>query len=148
MLGRLRMDVETCMNKYKKFNHDIFDTSKLSKIWNFGRKGDQYDPKTLESAIKEVVREQLGNENALLREEGDPQCKVFVLATRRDAANNRGPVFLRSYQNPQAMSDMPDIPIWMAARATSAAPSYFPPMRVGDHDLIDGGMQANNPLGW
>jgi patatin-like phospholipase/acyl hydrolase len=70
------------------------------------------------------------------------------MAVRRDAANNRGPVFLRSYKNPQEMSELPDIKLWEAARATSAAPAYFAPIQVGKYELIDGGLGANNPLGW
>jgi patatin-like phospholipase/acyl hydrolase len=50
------------------------------------------------------------------------------------------------------MSDIPDIKIWQAARATTAAPLYFKAMTVttGDrtYDMYDGGMQANNPVGW
>ena len=44
-----------------------------------------------------------------------------------------------------------DFPMWQAARATSAAPTYFEPARVpvGDSSdywaLIDGGVFANNP---
>lgn len=46
---------------------------------------------------------------------------------------------------------------WEAARATSAAPSYFAPfkhrknfnkvgfLRAGEHVLVDGGIYANNP---
>ncbi|KZL86140.1 protein kinase subdomain-containing protein [Colletotrichum incanum] len=120
----------------------------LLKIWNFSIKNDQYDPKTLKDAIKQVVKEQLGDENAPLFEAESPSCKVFVLATRQDAANNRAPIFLRSYRQPRAMSEIANIPIWQAARATSAAPAFFPPIRVGKVNLIDGGMQANNPLGW
>jgi Patatin-like phospholipase len=36
-------------------------------------------------------------------------------------------------------------PIWHAARATSAAPSYFNAFRVGDATFLDGSMGANNP---
>lgn len=32
-----------------------------------------------------------------------------------------------------------------AARATSAAPTYFPPFNYGSHVLVDGGVIANNP---
>jgi patatin-like phospholipase/acyl hydrolase len=75
------------------------------------------------------------------------------MAVRQDAANNHGPVFLRSYKNPQEMSMLPDIKLWQAARATSAAPAYFAPLTVGEVKetqvtLVDGGLQANNPLGW
>jgi uncharacterized protein len=43
-----------------------------------------------------------------------------------------------------------DFPMWQAARATSAAPTYFEPARLaakaGDYfALIDGGVYANNP---
>jgi patatin-like phospholipase/acyl hydrolase len=61
-------------------------------------------------------------------------------------------VFHRSYLNPQPTSDIPDIKIWQAARATTAAPLYFKAMTVttGDrtYDMYDGGMQANNLVGW
>jgi patatin-like phospholipase/acyl hydrolase len=72
----------------------------------------------------------------------------FAMAVRSDGPNNRAPLFLRSYINPQDISALPDIKIWEAARATSAAPMYFKPMKVGDYELIDGGLGANNPLGW
>lgn len=35
--------------------------------------------------------------------------------------------------------------IWEAARATSAAPTYFAPYYRGPHILIDGGLYMNNP---
>jgi patatin-like phospholipase/acyl hydrolase len=38
--------------------------------------------------------------------------------------------------------------LWQAARATSAAPAYFKPLQVNGYTLVDGGLGANNPLGW
>ena len=45
-----------------------------------------------------------------------------------------------------------DVKMWVAARATSAAPTYFEPARLPalgagdrDHALVDGGVYANNP---
>ena len=70
------------------------------------------------------------------------------MAVRQDAPNNRGPVFLRSYNNPHELSSLPNIKLWEAARATSAAPTYFEPLKVDNYVLIDGGLGANNPLGW
>jgi len=72
----------------------------------------------------------------------------FVMAVREDAANNRGPIFLRSYKNPKKLSLLPDCKIWEAGRATSAAPVYFKPIQVGNYTLVDGGLSANNPIGW
>lgn len=70
------------------------------------------------------------------------------MAVYEQASNNRGPMFLRSYQNKQDKSVLPDVKIWEAARATSAAPAYFAPITVGNYTLVDGGLGANNPLGW
>ena len=41
-----------------------------------------------------------------------------------------------------------EIPIWQAARATSAAPGYFAPIALGHFQskYADGGMVANNPV--
>ena len=44
-----------------------------------------------------------------------------------------------------------DLPVRQAARATSAAPTYFPPLELHwagqDRELVDGGVWANNPSG-
>lgn len=38
-----------------------------------------------------------------------------------------------------------NVPIWEAARATTAAPSYFNPIRIGNRKFGDGGFGTNNP---
>ena len=35
--------------------------------------------------------------------------------------------------------------IWEAARATSAAPTYFRPANIAGHWFVDGGLVANDP---
>ena len=79
----------------------------------------------------------------------------FVTAVRKDAGNNRSPVFLRSYKPNYTALDkndilelLPEIKVWEAARATSAAPAYFKPFAIKKYELLDGGLGANNPLGW
>jgi patatin-like phospholipase/acyl hydrolase len=71
-----------------------------------------------------------------------------VTATATKGSNNHAPVLLRSYTNPLQRPELPEIKLWEAARATSAAPMYFAPMKVKDKTFVDGGLQANNPLGW
>jgi predicted acylesterase/phospholipase RssA len=53
-------------------------------------------------------------------------------------------VRLRSYSLP----DEPNIrtTICQAARATSAATTFFDPIRIGDRSFADGGLGANNPV--
>lgn len=72
----------------------------------------------------------------------------FVTATASTGSNNRVPVLLRSYTNSLQMPELPRIKLWEAARATSAAPYYFKPLEVNGETFVDGGLQANNPLGW
>lgn len=70
------------------------------------------------------------------------------MAVHAGAVNNRAPIYLRSYTPKQSQNAVPDIKIWEAARATSAAPTYFERIKVGGYELIDGGLEANNPVGW
>ncbi|KAF3038623.1 hypothetical protein E8E12_003111 [Didymella heteroderae] len=156
MLGRLRMSVDECLDQYTGYMKQIFhaEFGKVGKAASFAFRGSLYPAHILEGVVKDIVRKYLGEEDAPLVGEhpnykpGDKQCKIFVMAVNSDAANNRAPVFLRSYVNSQNASDVPNIKVWEAARATSAAPAYFPPMKLGQYTFVDGGLQANNPLGW
>ena len=67
----------------------------------------------------------------------------FVCAMRRE---NTQHVRLRSYSTTQA--DEVDCKIWEAARATSAAPAFFDPIKIGPfgEEFIDGAIGANNPI--
>src|SRR6266568_3989190 len=52
------------------------------------------------------------------------------------------PVLLRTYQSHQTHLDCK---IWEAARATSAAPTFFKRIEIGNKQLVDGGLGCNNP---
>jgi hypothetical protein len=94
--------------------------------------------------LKKVVLEETGKKNTPLADTGDPICPVFVVTTIGRIAD--GPLkFFKSYGH-----DRDQTPIWQAARATSAAPAFFPPARVelppGPPGwYVDGGVRANNP---
>jgi Patatin-like phospholipase len=96
--------------------------------------------------LKDIVREYTGNENTPIadpHDRGPDFVPVFVVATEGQDAG--GPVKLfRSYGFYKDQC-----PIWQAARATSAAPSCFPPAWVEVPDpggwYIDGGLRRNNP---
>ncbi|KAE8314483.1 acyl transferase/acyl hydrolase/lysophospholipase [Aspergillus transmontanensis] len=152
MLGRLEMTVDECIEAYNRFMKRIFNVAGWKKNSRLVWKGSRFSADNIEAVIKELNKEKLGDSEApLLNEHG--QCKSFVLAVRQDAANSKGPVHLRSYVNTQQKSLLPNIKAWEAARATSAAPTYFPPMEVSTdkgvkHKLIDAALGANNPVGW
>jgi hypothetical protein len=81
---------------------------------------------------------------------------LSIVAANRENSTVSAPYLFRTYDhlksanttrlelNPGPASS---IPIWQVARATTAAPTYFEPMKIGDEKFIDGGfgIQANNP---
>lgn len=56
------------------------------------------------------------------------------------------PFLFRSYESTWDVVD--DCPIWQACRATSAAPTFFPPIKIGRPPVayVDGGIGYNNPI--
>jgi predicted acylesterase/phospholipase RssA len=124
----------------------------------------RFDYLDLEKAIKSVVKEKFGDENVTMAGAqkrsvklrcGDVSslptlegCRTFVVATRGLVANGP-PVLLRSYDCKGHMAE--NCAIWEAARATSAAPSFFKPISISDvsdstkEHFIDGGVAHNNP---
>ncbi|KAF4598943.1 hypothetical protein EYR38_007356 [Pleurotus pulmonarius] len=145
MLGRLRMSIPQCICAYKKFACKIFKhNSTTSTILNIGLTGFAYSPGAFESAVKAIVKDySKGTGDTMIPKSSDHTCKVFVVAT--EVNNVRMPHRIRTYKS--ATSDMfSDIPIWQAARATSAAPTYFPSIKIGCTELADGGLTYNNPV--
>ncbi|PPQ86546.1 hypothetical protein CVT25_007204 [Psilocybe cyanescens] len=145
MLGRLRMSVDECIAAYEKLASKIFDAGIMSKIGNGASTGARFSSTVLEEAIKEVVKQTTGNADASMR---DPKegCAVFVLATRADDISNRVATHLRTYTNKNVEKSFADYKIWEAARATSAAPTYFPRIQLDDYEYVDGGVGFNNPV--
>jgi predicted acylesterase/phospholipase RssA len=136
--------VDICIRKYLEFSESVFRLD--SRILNLpvGENNAYFSPKPLEDALKKVIREETGKENTPLADSGDPICPIFVVTTIGRIAD--GPLKLfKSYGH-----DRDQTPIWQAARATSAAPAFFPPARVEVPPgppgwYVDGGVRANNP---
>jgi predicted acylesterase/phospholipase RssA len=111
----------------------------------------RFDASILERVVKELVKEKLNDENASMAEiattdSGHGICPTFVVAT--SGVSGEGPaVLFRSYESTEEDSD--ECPIWQAARATTAAPSFFKPMFVSTPPpgawYVDGGLRHNNP---
>ncbi|KAF5625338.1 calcium-independent phospholipase A2-gamma [Fusarium tjaetaba] len=163
MLGRLEMSVDDCINEYNTLMDKVFpppqkwtwDPSswKTNGYWmSILSSGEKWKSEGLEKVIKDLVNRVLNQdpEEVLLQDphNPNPSCKVFVTASRAEGANNSEPVLFRSYAIKHAMPDHPKVKLWQAARATSAAPGYFNSIEIDGMSFIDGGVQANNPLGW
>lgn len=95
-------------------------------LWVLTR--ERYSAKPLERALREVFGD------ASLR-----SLKKQVLVTSADqrAPRRQDALYLWDNRNPFRIFD--------AARATSAAPTYFPPHIKGNRAFVDGGLIANNP---
>ena len=67
--------------------------------------------------------------------------KAFVVA-KRHLSHDSAPVLFKSYE-----VDGTEIlcTVLQAARATTAAPTYFPPEEIEDDQYVDGGIGYNNP---
>lgn len=93
--------------------------------WWLGITGPKYSA----AGVEKVLREELGD--GLLSAALRPVAVTAFSLARRD------PVVIASWDPSYNM------PLWAAARATSAAPSYFP--EFGVERFVDGGIWANNP---
>src|SRR6266496_5639771 len=94
----------------------------------------RFDFNTLEAKVKELIKQRLGTEDHIMSAKPKPsktptQCYTFVVAQM--AGNvTAPPTIFRSY-NAEGVSRS-KCAIWEAARATSAAPSFFKPMTINN----------------
>lgn len=151
MLGRLKMvcfnrlvlinmltelqTVDQAIAKYSELSETIFTTSLKSKTAKF-------DHTAFENILKKVVAESQLNlqPDALLKEPNS--CKTFVVAIRTRGGGATA-VRMRTYDTNTA--DAFPARIWEAARATSAAPTFFQPITINRVQYGDGGTGWNNP---
>ncbi|CAN9313493.1 unnamed protein product [Alternaria alternata] len=145
MLGRLRMTVDQCIEAYDEMSPDVF--TKIHHRVNLmnGESQGRFDHEALEKHVKELVSDRFFNANELLKDKlSMGACKTFVCVTSQRTGR---PVILSSYYNDRRGTDMLNITkIWEAARATSAATTFFDPITIGDETFIDGATGANNPV--
>ncbi|KAJ7268361.1 phospholipase [Mycena rebaudengoi] len=151
MLGRLRMTVPKCIQAYQKLSKIIFKDGERNFV-SYGLKGAWYDEKTFVKALQDFLTSDefkpRFSADELMADPDSNACKVFVLAARAQNVSNEQAVHLRTYKNQNADNFGREsvVKIWEAARATSAAPSYFLQQKVGGEKFVDGGLSANNPI--
>ncbi|KAJ5472357.1 hypothetical protein N7530_006358 [Penicillium desertorum] len=141
MLGRLQMSIDECIEAYTSLMEKVFKNPGWSPFGLFGTIRSRFDSKKLETAIKEVILKHGASGTDLLNDGVDRTCKVFVCTV---ASETKHVVRLRSYS-----THLPDIPattILQAALATSAATSFFDPVKIEKRKFVDGGIAANNPV--
>lgn len=102
-----------------------------------------FDHREFEHQIKELVKCSRLNlrDDAPLKDTRKEACKTFVVATSLRAGG--AAVRMQSYNTRTAFA-FPAM-IWEAARATSAAPTFFKSIVIDDVKYGDGGIGYNNP---
>lgn len=106
----------------------------------------RFDYKKLEDAIKDVIEKRLKDPNAIMEDTNlsSNHVPTFVVATKGLHADSN-PTLFRSYRcrghNPNKCF------IWEAARATSAAPTFFKPISITvpapGSTFVDGGSRTS-----
>jgi len=143
MLFRLKMSVEDAIKAYTSVAKTVFTSKKLP------HKEGTFKATLLRSSIVEVIMQtQLVDETdargmRMLDKEG-PKCFVCAMSAHDMAFPTR----FRSWIPPTNPSY--NCSIVEAAHATSAAPTFFKSVAIGDENLkqiyVDGGLRVNNPV--
>lgn len=132
------MPAQTVVDLYRRRGRDIF-----SRTWGhrlascFGLAGAQYAADGITGALADVFQDRKLSDctTAVLIPAYDIGARTTILFKSTKARDVRRDFFLRD-----------------VARATSAAPTYFPPARITSLagevvTAVDGGIYANNPAG-
>jgi len=144
--------VDECIEMYTKLSKELFITDRVfvGKI-PIGDNQCRFDFNTLEMKVKDLVEQKLGNKDHIMSEKPvEPtdtlQRHTFVVARMADNVTAR-PTIFRSYPVEGILGSK--CAIWQAARATTAAPSFFKPMTIEKPlpsiSYVDGGLGYNNP---
>ncbi|MBJ7608943.1 MAG: patatin-like phospholipase family protein [Candidatus Dormibacteraeota bacterium] len=133
--GKPRFSASALVDMYVNEGSRIFPHHALQNIEALV--DEKYPVTGLETVLHKYVGESLLSETV---------TEIFVTAYD---VERRKPKFFRSQDAKQDPTRNP--PLWMVARATSAAPTYFEPFKLqgassGEYEaLVDGGVFANNP---
>ncbi len=132
--GRPRYKAEDLADFYRARGAQIFSRTTMKQFISLqGWADEMYDFRPLNNALQDYFGVATPLRAAL---------KPVMVSTYD--LHNRKPRFIKSF-NPEHYT----LPMWHAARATSAAPTYFEPADIpiaaGRSVLVDGGVFVNNP---
>jgi len=126
---------------YLQFGHEIF-----SKSWWPVRFWHTYPARPLEKHLKDV----LGQDTTL----GSDRLRTQILIVAKNATQGNDWFFSNNRRN-KFFQNNSGLPLWQIVRASSAAPTYFPPHTIAvpdgtgaapSYEFIDGGVSSyNNP---
>jgi predicted acylesterase/phospholipase RssA len=142
MLGRLQMTTDEALRTYNSLARAIFSKDNKKRLGQDGT----FKATTLENKVQEVVSKKGLGELMLDPSNQSIKGKAFVCAV---PANNM--TYARRFRTyPVRTLASANCRIWEAARATTAAPTLFKRIAIGEEgqakeEFIDGGLGCNNP---
>jgi uncharacterized protein len=135
------MSVDELRTLYMRHGVEMFDRAAITKRFKY-----RYDS----TRLKGLLQRSFGAETTF----GDDRLRTLLMMVLRNAttdspwplSNNPGAKF----NQPELPDNNLQLPLWQLVRASTAAPTYFPPesVSVGDHNFVfvDGAMTTyNNP---
>ncbi|KAL8718789.1 MAG: hypothetical protein Q9225_004121 [Loekoesia sp. 1 TL-2023] len=142
MLGRLQMTTKDALRTYNSIAGSIF--CKANRKSSF--KDGAFKATTLEKQIQDLVAIKKLGEHIFHENDEAGSSKTFVCAV--PAVNMAHPRLFRSYAVRENAGS--NCKIWEAARATTAAPTFFKRITIMDdggaqEEFLDGGLLFNNP---
>ena len=74
MLGRLQMDIESCITAYRQLSERVFrKVAHRISIKNLGKTQGRFDARELEKVIKDIISKAKYDENVRFREQKSPK---------------------------------------------------------------------------
>ena len=156
LLGLLKVPVDECEELYEKLAKEVFEVGWLHNpnspvsdlASDLGADRARHSSKALERCMKEAIQLRGHAPGLRLSEVAPdpthprPTPRVFVVARRGQSAH-----LFRNYDDTidAGAAGTHDACVWEAARATSATPELFEPVKIGRHRYVDGGLGHNNP---
>lgn len=154
MIVKFDMDVDECIDAYKKLARKVFSRKSLRGRLSGGFTKPKYSHKRFDEVIASLYRQKsLKMEYAMedLHKKPELVCTVVCteLETNWTKRRKQKKVLLCSHRcrpGPGVTNPYETCTVCDAARATSAAPTYFKEKKVGKRILVDGGYgETNNP---
>ncbi|RBR05246.1 hypothetical protein FVER53590_12393 [Fusarium verticillioides] len=142
-IGVQRRSATECISLFRDICREGFEAKLLTKSRFFGWaarwfRSSIYKTDVLETALQEAFEDKEPKSLYAL----NSSCRVAVTTTAKEDCH------LIANYNTGGKDRYLDskLPLWKAARCTSAAPMYFEHVSHAGHECRDGGLKENNPI--